>query len=169
MDRESLAQKLRVPCDFDVDTRTRCTADSLDKLGSGPDRNRGLPDDHRRPCQPRCESVDYAVHMAEVGAVFAPLLRSANPEEMHIGEVGSQVVVGGESKTTRGDVVPQHLSQTGLVEWNIARSQLGDLTRIDVHTDDFVPQFGHSRSVGSTQITRTKNGAPHTPVCRLPQ
>ena len=139
MDREPLAQKLRVPRDFDVDTRTRCAADSLDKLGSGPDRNRGLSDDHRRPGQTRCERVDYGVDMAQVGAVFAPLLRSANPEEMHVGEVGSQVVVGGESKTARCDVVPQHLSQTRLVEWNIARSQLGDLTGIDVDTDDFVP------------------------------
>ena len=77
--------------------------------------------------------------MAQVGAVFAALLRSADSEEVHIGEFGRQVVVGGESETTGSDVVAQQLSQTRLIERNIAGGELGDLTGIDVDTDDFVP------------------------------
>ena len=88
---------------------------------------------------------------------------------MHVGEFGGQIVVGSEPKTARFDVVAQHLSQPGLVEWNVTSSQLGDLTGIDVDADNLMPQFGHPGGVGSTQISSTKNGAPHTPVCKSPQ
>ena len=67
------------------------------------------------------------------------------------------------------DVVLQHLSQARFVEGNVTTSQLGDLTGIDVDADNLVPQFGHPRCVGSTQITRSENGAPHTPVCKASQ
>ena len=58
---------------------------------------------------------------------------------MHVGELGGQVVVGGEPKPASCDVVAQHLSQARLVERNITGSQLGDLTRIDVDADDLMP------------------------------
>ena len=147
----------------------RSRAGPLDKLGGGPDGNRGLADDHRRSSQTRCERVDYGVDVAQVGAVFAPLLRSADSQEMHVGEFGSQVIVGGEPKTASCDVVAQHLSQSRLVKRNVTSSQLGDLTGIDVDTDDLMPQFGHPGGVGGTQIARTEDGASHTPVCTLPQ
>ena len=121
-----------------------------DQLGGGSDRDGGLSDDHRGPGQTRYERVDYGVDMAQVGAVFAPLLRGADSEEVHVGEFGGQVVIGGESETTRSDVVPQHLSQARFVEGNVTAGQLGDLTGIDVDADDLVPQFGHPRGVGGT-------------------
>ena len=107
--------------------------------------------------------------MAQVSAVFASLLRSAHSEKMHVGEVGGQIIVGGEPKAARCNVVAQYLSQPRLVERNVTSGQLGDLTRIDVDTEDLMPQFGHPGGMGSTQIPRTKNGAPHTPVCKSPQ
>ncbi len=88
---------------------------------------------------------------------------------MHVGELGSQVVVGGEPKAASCNVVAQHLSQPGLVERNVTGSQLGDLTGINVDADDLMPQFGHSGGVGGTKIARTKDGASHIPVCKAPQ
>jgi hypothetical protein len=159
-------QKLGVPSDFDVHAGPCGRASPLDKLSGSPDRNCRLADDHRRSSQSRNQRVDYGVDMAQVGAVFAPLLRGADAEEMHFGEFSGQVVVRGEPQAPGSDVVLQHLSQPRLVEGNVAGSQLGNLTGIDVDADNFVPQFGHPRGVGSTQITRSKNGAPHTPVCK---
>ncbi len=88
---------------------------------------------------------------------------------MHVGELGGQVIVGGEPKSASCDVVAQHLSQAWLVERNVTGSQLGDLTGIDVDADDLVSQFGHPGGMGGTKIARTEDGAPHTPVCKLPQ
>ena len=122
----------------------------MDKLGGGPDGNRGLADDHRGSSQTRYERVDYGVYVAQVGAVFASLLWSTDSEEVHVGELGGQVVVGGEPKTASCNVVAQHLSQSGLVKRNVTGSQLGDLTGINVDADDLVPQFGHSGGMGST-------------------
>ena len=36
------------------------------------------------------------MHMAQVRPVFALLLRRADAQEMHVGELGRHVVVGGE-------------------------------------------------------------------------
>src|SRR6185437_15540206 len=119
VDREALAQKFRVPRHFDVHTGTCRRSRPPDQLGSGPNGDGRLSDDHRGPRQTRCKRVDYGVDMAQIGTVFAALLRSTDSEEVDVGEFGGQIVVGGEPETARFDVVPQHFSQTGLVEWNV--------------------------------------------------
>ena len=76
--------------------------------------------------------------MAQVGAVFALLLRRADSEEMHVGEFGRHVVVGGESQSSRSEVGGQQLSQAGFVKRNVAAGKLGDFTWIDIDPDDVV-------------------------------
>jgi len=169
VDGETFPQELGIPRHFNVDAGARGRAGPLNELGRGPDGHRGLADDHRVASQTRCKRVDYGVDVAYVGAVFALLLRSADPEEVNVSELGSQVIVGGEPKPASCDVVAQHLSQPWLVERNVTGSQFGDLTGIDVDTDDLMSQFGHPGSMGGTKIARTKDGAPHTPVCKSPQ
>ena len=77
--------------------------------------------------------------MPQVGAVFALLLRCSDAKEVHVGEFGGALVVGGEAQPAGSDVVAQHLSQTGLVERNVTGGELGDLAWIDVDPDDVVP------------------------------
>ena len=77
----------------------------------------------------------------QVGAVFALLLRRADAQEMHVGEIGRQVVVSGEPQPPGSQVFGQQLSQTGLVEGDVTRGQLGDFPWVDVDPDDLVPQF----------------------------
>ena len=100
--------------------------------------------------------------MPQIGAVFALLLRSSDAEEVHVGEFGGRVVVGGEAHPSGSKVVAQHLSQTRLVERNVACRQLGDLARVDVDADDIVPEFGHACGMGSAKVTRAEDGASHT-------
>ena len=134
----------------------------LGQFGGGAHRHRRLADDHRGTTQPRHQRVDHGVHMAQVGAVFALLLRGSDAEEVHVGEFGRRVVVGGEVQPSRIDVVAQHLSQAGLVERDIARGQLGDLAGVDVDADDFVAQFGHPGGMCRAEIARAEDGASHT-------
>ena len=107
--------------------------------------------------------------MAQVGPVFALLLRRANAQEVHVGEFGCHVVVGGEPKPARGKVFGQQLAQAGLVERDVTAGELGDLARVDVDPDDLVSQFRHPDRVGGTQIAGAKDGASHTTVCRWPR
>lgn len=102
------------------------------------------------------------MHVAQVGAVLAFLLRRADAEEVHIGELGRGFVVGGERQPTGGEVVPQHVSRTGLVEQDLSGGEFGDLARIDVDADHLVAQLGHAGRVGGSEITGTEDGAPHT-------
>ena len=48
-----------------------------------------LADDHRRAPQPRHQGVDDGVHVAQIGAVFALLLRCSDAEEVHVGELAA--------------------------------------------------------------------------------
>ena len=102
------------------------------------------------------------MHVAQVGAVFALLLRGSDAKEMHVGEVGGLVVVGGEAQPAGSEVVAQHLSQTGLVERDVAGRELGDLAGIDVDADHVVPEFGHSGGMCRAEIARAEDGASHT-------
>ena len=102
------------------------------------------------------------MHVAQIGAVFALLLRGSDAEEVHVGEFGGLVVVGGEAQPTGSEVVAQHLSQTGLVERDVAGRELGDLARIDVDADHVVPEFGHSGGMCRAEIARAEDGASHT-------
>ena len=111
--------------------------------------------------QTRHQGVDDGVHVAQVGAVFALLLRCPDAEEVHVGEVRGGVVVRGEVQSARSEVVAQHLSQARLVERDIARRQLGDFAWIDVDADDFVSQFGHTGGVRRPEIARAEDGASH--------
>jgi hypothetical protein len=81
---------------------------------------------------------------------------------VHVGEVGGLVVVGGEAQSTGSDIVAQHLSQTGLVERDVACRELGDLACVDVDADHVVPEFSHSGGVRGAEIACAENGASHT-------
>ena len=79
------------------------------------------------------------MHMPQVRAVFALLLRSSDTEEMDVGKFRGGIVVSGESQAPGSDVVAQHLSQAGFVERNVAGGKLGDLPWVDVDADHVVP------------------------------
>ena len=100
--------------------------------------------------------------VTQVCAVFALLLRCAHPEEVHVGEVGRHVVIGGEPQPTRGQVLLQQLSQAWLVEGDVTPGELGDLARVDVDPEHVVSQFRHPNRMGGAEVTRAKHGASHT-------
>jgi hypothetical protein len=102
------------------------------------------------------------MYMTQVGTVLALLLRRPDAEEVHVGEVCGLVVIGGEPQPSGREVVAQHLSQTRLIERDVAGGQLGDLTRVDVDADDVVPEFGHSGGMCGAEIARAEDGASHT-------
>src|SRR6185437_9837665 len=106
---------------------------------------------------------------AQVRTVLTLLLWRADAEEVHVGEVGRHIVVGGEVQASRCEVVGQQLSQAGLIERDVAPGELGDLARVDVDPDNLVSEFRHSDSVSGTQVPGAENGASHTTVCRSPQ
>ncbi len=97
------------------------------------------------------------MHVPEIRAVLALLLRSSDTEEMHVGEFSGRVVIGGETETARSDVVAQHLSQARFVERNIAGGELGDFPGVDVDTDHVVPEFGHSGGMRRTEVARAED------------
>ena len=101
LDGEALAEELRVPRDFDVDPDRRQRRCARGQFGRRADRDRRLADDHRGRAQPRDQRVDHGVHVAQIGAVFALLLRGSHAEEVHVGELGGHVVVGGETQAGR--------------------------------------------------------------------
>ena len=162
MDGEALAEELRIPGDLDVDALGCEAAGPLGQFGGRADRHRRLAHDHRRPPQPRHQRVDHRVDVAQVGAVFALLLRGSDAEEVHVGELGRRVVVGGELQPTGIEVVAQHLSQPGLVERDVAGGQFRDLAGVDVDADDLVAEFGHAGGMGGAEVTRAEHSASHT-------
>ena len=101
------------------------------------------------------------MHVAQIGAVLALLLRRSDAEEVHIGELGGGVVVGGEVQPARGEVVAQHLSQAGLVEGDITAGEFRDLAGVDVDAEYFVTQFGHAGGVRRAEIARAEHSASH--------
>ncbi len=147
-DRETFAQKLRVPGDLHANAGHCQPGRPPGQLGRRSDRNRRFANEHRRSGQPRHQGIDDGVNVAQVGAVFPPFLGCANTQKVHIGELGGHVVVGREVQTSSSKVVPQQLSQTRLVEGDIAPGQLGHLARINVDPDNLVPKLRHSNGVG---------------------
>src|ERR1700694_4038373 len=130
---------------------------SVSRNGTPSSSNGGLADDHRGPPQSGHQGVDHGMHVAQVSAVFTLLLRCSHTEEVHIGELGGFVVVGGETQPTGGEVVAQHLSQARFVERNVSGGEFGDLAGIDVDADHVVPEFGHTGGVRRAEIARAEN------------
>ena len=98
--RMALAQKLRIPGDFDVDSVWRQRGGPVRQLGRGAHRNRRFTDEHRWPGQPRYQRVDDGMDMAQVGAVLALLLRRAHAEDRRRNAIPSPT-----------DVINEHLSE----------------------------------------------------------
>src|SRR3954469_61557 len=158
---KALTEKFWVPGDFDVDAVGGQTARPYAQLGCGADGNGRLADDHRRTPQLRYQGVDDGVHVAQIGAVFALLLRRPDAEEVHIGELDGGVVVRREVQPGRGEVVAQHLSQAWLVERDVTAREFGDLAGVDVDAEYFVTQFGHAGGVRRAEIARAEHSASH--------
>jgi hypothetical protein len=159
---QAFAQELGVPGDLDVHAPGRERDGPGGQRRRGAHRNRRLADEHRRPRQPRHQRIDDGVDVAQVSGVFALLLRRADPQKVHVGELGRHVVVGGEPKPTGSQIVLQQLSQARLVERNVTTGELGDLARIDVDPNDVMAQFRHPDRVGGAQVTGAEDGTTHT-------
>ncbi len=100
-------------------------------------------------------------YVTKVSAVLALLLRCPHTEEVDIGEVRGQVVVGGEAQPAGREVVAQHLRQSGLVERDVAAGEFGDLAGVDVDADDLVAQLGHPGGMCCAEVSGTEHGASH--------
>ncbi len=159
---KSLPQELRVPGHLDVDAFGREAPCPLCQVSGGADGDGGLADDHGGPAQPRHQRVDHGVHVAQVGAVVALLLRGSDTEEVHVGEVRGVLVVGGEPQAARGEIVVEHLPQTRFVERDVAGGQLGHLAGVDVDAHDLVTELGHTRGVSGPEVSGSEYGASHT-------
>ena len=107
------------------------------------------------------------MHVPEVGAVLALLLRRADAQEVDVGEIRSHVIVGGESKASGSEVLAQHLRQPGLVERDVATGELGDLAGVDVDADDLMTQLGHPGGVCRAEVPGSEHGASHTTISNL--
>ena len=162
MDGEAFPQELGVPGDLDGDPRRGQSTGPFGQLSRRPHRHRRLAHDHRGPLESRHQRVDHRVHVAQIGAVLALLLGGPDAEEVHVGELGRSVIVGGELQTPRIEVVAQHLSQPWLVERDVTRGELGDLAGVDVDADDLVAEFGHAGGVGRAEVPRSEHSASHT-------
>jgi hypothetical protein len=101
--------------------------------------------------------------MAQIGAVLTLLLRSPDAEEVNIGELCGDVVVGGELQPSPGDVVAQNFCESRFIEGNFAGGEFRDLAGVDIDADDMVAHFGHPGGVGCAQITGPEDGASHGP------
>ena len=96
MHRETFPEELRVPRHLDIHTVAGQLPCPTAEFRRGAHRHRRLADNHRRPGQPGHEFVDDRVHMAQIGSVLTLLLRCADAEEVNVGEVSRQPVVGAE-------------------------------------------------------------------------
>ena len=161
MNSETLAEELRVPGDLDRHAVTRQSPGAGGQAGGGAHRDGGLADDHRRSRQPRDEVVDHRVDVAKVRPVLALLLWCSHAQEVDVGEVGGQVVVGGELQPTGSEVVAQDLRQTGFVERDVAAGEFGDLAGVDVDADDLMTQLCHPGGVCCAEVAGTEHGASH--------
>ena len=132
------------------------------QIGGGSHRHRGFPDDEVLAPEARRELVDHAVDVSEVSGVLPLLLGRSDPEEVNGREVRRFVVVGGEAQTPVVDVAAQDLDQSGFVEGQFTGDERRDLRFVHVHTEDFVPEFGHTCCVGGTEIATTENCHLHT-------
>ena len=160
--REALTEELRVPGDFDADTLGCEPTGPLGQLGGRAHRHRRLADDDRGPLEPRHQGVDHGVDVAVIRAVLALLLRGSDAEAVYVREGRGRVVVGGEVQPARIEVVPQDLSQPGLVERDVTRGELGHLAGVDVDPKNLVTQFGHAGGMGRAEVPRTEHSASHT-------
>ena len=66
---------------------------------------------------------DRRLHVAKVGGVLALLLRGSHAEDVHVREVGCDVVICGEPRTTGSQIVVQQLSQARFVERHITNGR----------------------------------------------
>ena len=101
VDCKTLPEKLRVPGDFDVDAGGRQATGTAREFSSRANGHGGLPHDHRGPRQPGNKLIDNRLNMTQISPVLTLLLRCSHTEEVHIGEVDSGVVIGGEAQSSR--------------------------------------------------------------------
>ncbi len=157
LDRETLAQELRIPRDLDAVTGRGQGADPFLEGGRRTHRDGRLADDQGRPIEQRTQGVDGAVQLGQVRAT-ARQTRGTDRQEMDVGPVGDLGVVGGEPQPAVGGVLGQQRLQPDLVDGGATRGQRGDPIGVDIHTDDAVAELRHPRRMRGTQIA----GADHT-------
>ena len=165
MDGEALAQELGIPRHLDVDALGREPAGPFRQFGGRADRHRRLADDHRAVGVSRGTRVSITACTWRRSAPYSPFFCGVpTPRKCTSANVGGLVVVGGEAQPAGGEVVAQHLSQTGLVERDVAGRELGDLACVDVDADHVVPEFGHPGGMRRAEIARAEDGASHEPI-----
>jgi hypothetical protein len=86
---------------------------------------------------------------------------------VHVGEIGGHLVVGGELQPAGREVLVEQFRQSGLVERNVARRELGHLAGVDVDTDHLVAECRHPGRMGCAEVPGAEHSASHTAwICR---
>ena len=162
----ALAQELGVPDQLGVGAGGGQLRDPAGQAGGGADRDRGLPDDVRRPVQVHRQPLDRPVDLGEVGAPAVAALRRADAEEVQVG-VGGGVGEGvGEAQPAGRDVGGQQGVQAGLVEGQLAAREQRPLPGVGLDAEHVVAQLGQAGGVGGAQVAAADDGDPHASSVR---
>ncbi len=156
LDREALAEELRVPGELDALAGGSELDDALLQPGGGADRHGGLADDEGRLGEVRGQAVDDRVDVAQVGGVLALALRGADAEEVHVG-VGHVGVRRGEPQAAAVEALLQQRLEVRLVERDPAVAEQLDLLGVHVHADDVEAELGHAGGVGGAEVAGAEN------------
>lgn len=144
-DREALPEEFRIPCHFG----SGCgQGQLLREQGRGANRHGGFTDHQSPGAQMRCQSLDGAEDLGEVGGIGTGLLRGTDADEVDIGGRGGLGQRGGKSQAAGGNIAVKYLGQARLIERNPPTLQNLDLGRIDIDPDDLKTQLGHAGGVG---------------------
>ena len=159
--RVAFAQEFRIPDQRGAGLRF---CQHLGQPRGGSHRHRGFPGDDVAGGELGGEGRDGGIHVAQVRAVFAALLRRSDADEVDLGAAGGRHV-GGEPQPARVAQLREEVIQRGFVERGLARGQLRHLVFVQVDADNVVPQPCHGGRMDRAEITATDNRDPHS--CRV--
>ena len=129
--------------DSSTPRRAQLGGDRLADTIRGADRHRRLVDDHLGLDHARTDVARGRDHVLHVGgAVFVGRRADRDELQRSVGDRG--VDIGGESQAAAGDVAPDHVLQTGLVDGDAAAVEGLDLAGIDVQTHHVVADLGEA-------------------------
>ena len=93
--------------------------------------------------------------------MLAFLLWCSDSHEEDVGEIGRFRIRGREAQSAAADAALENIGKIWFEERDLTRFKLGDLGRIDVHTEDFVPEIGHTCRVRGTEIAGSQDSHLH--------
>jgi hypothetical protein len=81
--------------------------------------------------------------------------------KMNLAMIDTSFRAGGEAKAFGGDVFLDQSFEAGLVDGDLAGEECLDFTRVIVHADDVMSDFGEAGACGESDVTGTDDGKFH--------